>query len=254
VIDQWYTDMEANCDGSTCSVPSPQALSDAEQYTWWILPWNAVGDGPWSASLTFTVNTSYCPPQPTEVPGAATLITPSWCTTETTPTLTWEETANASQYKVFLRTSGGTTVLNQWYSWFAVNCDGSTCSMTTPALAEDDYLWWVLTASDYGSGPWSSPLNFEVAASCPPEMIGRADVIFRKRGSGSGTIRVGTQECGPDCDELPVPYADYALLTVIAAEGSHFVRLEREDGTLLNVDSFAVSPGETVFVIFEQNE
>lgn len=79
-------------------------------------------------------------------------------------------------------------------------------------------------------------------------------IVIRKVGNGTGTLIVGAQECGPACEELQIPYADYALLTVIAAEGSHFVRLEREDGTPLNIDSFEVSSGETVFVIFEQNE
>ena len=86
------------------------------------------------------------------------------------------------------------------------------------------------------------------------EEVASSLLTVTKAGTGTGTVLVDGQECGPACEELQVPYADYALLTVIAADGSHFVRLEREDGTPVNVDSFEVSPGETIFVIFEHNE
>ena len=35
-----------------------------------------------------------------------------------------------------MQDSGGTPILDQWYKWWEVDCNGSTCSMTTPVLAE----------------------------------------------------------------------------------------------------------------------
>jgi hypothetical protein len=103
------------------------------------------------------------------------------------------------------------------------------------------------------TGPWSDPVTFTVSASqgsgADPE-----PVTFRKSGSGDGTIQVGTQECSGGCAEIQASYADYALLTVTPDANSHFVRLEREDGTPLDAGQFYASPGETILVIFDLNE
>ena len=75
-----------------------------------------------------------------------------------------------------------------------------------------------------------------------------------KAGSGSGTIMVGAQTCQPDCEELHVPYSDYALLTVIPAADSYLKGFEKEDGSPLDPEQFEISPGETVLVIFEKTD
>jgi hypothetical protein len=54
VIKQWYTSEQANCDGTTCSV-MPSTTLGSGAHTWWIQTWNEAGDGPWSASESFSV-------------------------------------------------------------------------------------------------------------------------------------------------------------------------------------------------------
>ncbi len=54
-ISTWYTATEAGCPGGTgtCSVTPTTAVSGPS--TWWIKPWNAAGDGPWSNGMSFLV-------------------------------------------------------------------------------------------------------------------------------------------------------------------------------------------------------
>jgi hypothetical protein len=254
VLDQWYAWWEAACNGSQCAVTAPSLTEDAH-CTWWVQPWSEYGYGPWSASLTFQVNNGYCLSPPTGVPEAVTLIEPSGCVEATAPTLTWTETPNASWYRVYVRRADLTVVQDQWYAWWQLACDDTQCAVSTPSLTEATYTWWVQPWGEYGYGPWSAGLTFEVAASCPlgSGVITPEPVTFQKAGSGDGTIQVGSQVCGPTCASVQVPYADYAEMTVIPDADSYFVRLEREDGTPLNTSQFDVQPGETIIVVFEQN-
>jgi hypothetical protein len=69
VFSQWYTAAAAGCPDvpqptfppprvatvPTCSVTPTAALTGHGTHRWWVQTWNAVGLGPWSASLTFTL-------------------------------------------------------------------------------------------------------------------------------------------------------------------------------------------------------
>ena len=56
---QWYTAEEVGCVDGTgqCSVTPETVLAD-DSHEWWIRTWNDNGDGPWSAALSITVDTS----------------------------------------------------------------------------------------------------------------------------------------------------------------------------------------------------
>lgn len=51
---QWYTALQAGCNGETCSV-TPDVDWNNGQYTWWIRAWSPVGYGPWSEGMRFLV-------------------------------------------------------------------------------------------------------------------------------------------------------------------------------------------------------
>jgi hypothetical protein len=52
VIQQWYTSVESNCNGTTCSV-TPSITLAAGSHIWWVQTWNDAGYGPWSDGRDF---------------------------------------------------------------------------------------------------------------------------------------------------------------------------------------------------------
>ena len=52
VIQQWYSSVQANCNGSTCTV-TPTTTLGSGSHTWRIQTWNDAGYGPWSDSMSF---------------------------------------------------------------------------------------------------------------------------------------------------------------------------------------------------------
>jgi hypothetical protein len=57
VIQQWYTSVQANCNGKWCWVTNSTILPTGTN-TWWIQTWNSCGYGPWSAGKSFTISGS----------------------------------------------------------------------------------------------------------------------------------------------------------------------------------------------------
>ncbi len=65
VVQQWYG-AAAVCSGTSCAATPPVTLAEGA-HTWWVQARNGAGTGPWSAGLSFTVqsqvsNDSYFPP------------------------------------------------------------------------------------------------------------------------------------------------------------------------------------------------
>jgi secreted trypsin-like serine protease len=56
VIKTWYTAADAGCSSGTgtCSISPATTLLPGGSYTWWVQPWNSVGYGAWSDSMSFT--------------------------------------------------------------------------------------------------------------------------------------------------------------------------------------------------------
>jgi hypothetical protein len=87
----------------------------------------------------------------------------------TTPTYTWSK-VGASWYYLWVQNTGGTPVIQTWYTAAsACPASGGTCAVT-PAFALTagvTYTWWVETYYDTGGyGPWSGGLSF--SAGAPP--------------------------------------------------------------------------------------
>jgi hypothetical protein len=156
-IAQWYTATDAGCPAGTgtCSV-TPTIELTIGPGAWYIQTYSLAGFGPWSAAMNFVV--SYPPP------GAATLVSPSGATGDTTPTYTWNAVSGSSWYHLWVNDSTGNKI-NQWYTAADAGCPAGTgnCSVTPmTALALGSGSWWIQTYNGAGFGPWSAPMDFTV--------------------------------------------------------------------------------------------
>jgi hypothetical protein len=153
-IKQWYRETDV-CGATTCSATAAKALGPGA-HTWYIQTWNSSGGfGPWSSGMAFTVTT---PP----LPSVSTLVSPNGSTTDATPTYTWDEVADATQYYLWVNAPSGTGYVKQWYQASAV-CNNGTCSVENPtALQVGSHTWYIRTWNAGGYGPWSTGRNFTV--------------------------------------------------------------------------------------------
>ncbi len=150
-IRKWYTASSAGCgSGTTCSVDSPATVSD--NVSWKVRTWNnVVGYGPWSSTLSFTVNTA---------PGKPILYTPVGSGAGSLPTYSWSASSNSSWYYLWVNDSTGTPI-KQWYSLANLSCTASVCSVTPSTPITGSATWWVQgwNITD-GLGPWSDGSAF----------------------------------------------------------------------------------------------
>lgn len=103
---------------------------------------------------------------PSNLPGKASLISPSGSTSSLTPAYTWNKDNAATWYYLWVSKVNAngtlTTVHTQWYESSTV-CGAITCSITPAVtLGSGNYRWWIQTWNPGTYGPWSSPLNFTV--------------------------------------------------------------------------------------------
>ncbi|HET9589056.1 MAG TPA: hypothetical protein VFO91_09740 [Anaerolineales bacterium] len=158
VFAKWYEAMPI-CSGATCEVTPPLTLWP-DHYTWWVQTYNPTGYGPWSNGLAFNIAAPTPPP-------AATLVSPTGSTSDTTPSYVWNSVSGSTWYYLWVSrvNTGGslTTIHTQWYQ-APVVCSGGTCSVTPSGvtLASGNYRWWIQTWSNGGYGPWSSAMNFSL--------------------------------------------------------------------------------------------
>lgn len=146
-FNHWYEGLVA-CTGGTCSATPPTALG-AGNYTFWIRTWGPGGFGPWSSGMNFSFN----------IPGAATLVSPSGNTSSSNPTYTWNRVPGASWYQLWVNGPSG-NVIAAWYE-ASVVCSASTCATTGPTtLGSGAHTFWVRTWNQLGYGPWSPGMNF----------------------------------------------------------------------------------------------
>lgn len=157
---QLYT-AAANCNGTTCSVPSTGiTLTPGTPYVWWVRGVNAGGSGPWSTNLSFNIASSGLPPVQT------TLIAPSGSQASAPATYQWNDTGDATDYQIHIwDTNVGAT--NHWQLYdAATNCNGTTCSVPSTGITltpGTTYVWWIRGVNAAGNGPWSTYLSFNIA-------------------------------------------------------------------------------------------
>jgi hypothetical protein len=157
LLDQVFTAASVGCGAGTgtCShTPAGPILAVEGAHSWWIRVVNSYGNGPWSAEKTF----NYKPP----APAAATLISPTGNTMSNPPTYTWNASANATWYLVYV-SNGSSVVVSQWFSAVAAGCPygTGTCSATpSTALASlVSYNWYIQSYNTSGTS-WSGASPF----------------------------------------------------------------------------------------------
>ena len=167
---KWYTADQAGCGDGTgeCSVTPATQIADGAA-KWWIQTWNDSGYGPWSAGMSFTLDTGTSVP-----PGKATLISPSGKITENSPTYTWNAVENSTWYYLWVNDTTGDQKILIWYTDDDANCgDGTGDCSVTPAteIADGAATWWIQTWNEFGDGPWSAGMSFTVnTATVDPDV------------------------------------------------------------------------------------
>ena len=164
IVQQVYSAAAAGCSAGTgtCAV-TPAATLATGSASWAVVPSNSGGDGPWSATRSFTVGS----PLPTTTP---TLVAPVNTATSQTPTFSWSAVPNATSYFLGVSDARQSGVVQQVYSAAAVGCGAGTgtCSITpTVSLATGTANWAVLASNAAGDGPWSATRSFTVGSPLP---------------------------------------------------------------------------------------
>lgn len=161
VITEFYTPVQAGCNGTTCSVTHATALVNGSAI-WWIQASNTSGNGPWSTAMYFTVGTA---------PNTPILLSPNGSGTPNLPSYTWNEVVGATQYYLWVDDSTGTKI-QELFTPAQASCNGTTCSVTPIApsntLADGVATWWIQASNTIGNSPWSSAQSFTVGT--PPSV------------------------------------------------------------------------------------
>jgi len=155
ILNQWY-DGAAICDGTTCEV-TPGLVLEAGDYEWFIQSFsNYGGYSMWSAGTDFVV--AIAPLPPVQVAPVGAII-------QTNPTYTWQRSAGATHYAIWVSSASG-YVLDRWYA-AADACTGDTCSaFPNVVLSSGVHRWWVQAWNPWGGySAWTGPLVFNVGGA-----------------------------------------------------------------------------------------
>jgi hypothetical protein len=148
VVREWVRATDV-CAATTCS--ASRALAPGS-YTWWIQTYSAVGYGPWSSSLGFSIASTGAPPP------AATLVSPRGTTNTSTPTFVWNRVGSATSYQLWVN-RGTVNIIQEWISSEDACGSDTTCSVTR-SVGPGSHTWWIRTRNASGTGPWSQSLSF----------------------------------------------------------------------------------------------
>ena len=125
------------------------------RYRWWVQAWKSDGYGPWSHGMNFEV-------------GVARPVAPAGMQTGAPHMLRWDDRGSygAASYRLYINSTAGV----YWNEWMKVGTtvgDGDDRYCYLPAgitpLPVGPYRWWVQARHpDYGYGPWSEGMDFQV--------------------------------------------------------------------------------------------
>src|SRR5262249_54304617 len=145
---------------------------------WWIQTWNPVGNGAWSAPLSFTAPALLPPP-------AATLVSPSGAIGTTNPTYTWNAVSAATWYYLLVNDGVAAPKITQWFTAAGAGCGAGTgtCSATPSTSVTGAGQWWIRTWNPAGDGPLSAPLSFTAPTGFNSQFNGSAEGWFSNAGA-----------------------------------------------------------------------
>ncbi len=142
--------------GVCAFTPPAGSLVAGDGYAWAAAATNAVGQGPWSTSLLFSI------PLP-----APTIVSPSGPGIATTATFNVNAVPGATGYVIWLQNN--TTNTGAPISFTAAQ-GGTTCAAGTGVctftlaagslVSTNNYAWAAAATNAVGQGPWSTPLLF----------------------------------------------------------------------------------------------
>ena len=165
-LGQWITAEQAGCaDGQqACRWESSASLAPGSG-SWWVLPLNNAGEGPWSQTKEFEITASASSPPPTPVK-----LAPEGEVDKNRPAFQWEAEPGADEYFILIRdseTMSGAAFIARWLTPAQANCaSGSGLCSFTPGpnrqLANGAARWWVRASNDAGPGLWGSRMDFSV--------------------------------------------------------------------------------------------
>jgi hypothetical protein len=187
---EWYPAEDVTA-GSICSLVSPEVL-DPGDYTWQIRTGNCIGDGPWSAAMSFKVTN--------KPPARVTTISPKGLISTRTPIFTWSAVPGSTQYHLWVE-NDSENIIDEWFPAEKVT-RGYRCSVISPMILPDDdvdFYWRVLASNDIGDGLWSSNRYFETVcgvAGIAKEQKSQISAKDGKKGCGCQDNKL-SQKRGP---------------------------------------------------------
>jgi subtilisin family serine protease/LysM repeat protein len=156
IVDKTYQAGEI-CSEVTCLTKIIDPLSGGD-YSWQVQAANTLGDSPWSEVMTFTLKET--------TPAQVVLVSPSGVISDSEPTYHWNVIADATEYRLRLKNSGG-DIIRTWFETADV-CRVTDCSVKPAAgLNAGTYEWQVQAYNEGGYGIWSDALSFNVRDSAP---------------------------------------------------------------------------------------
>ncbi len=181
---EWYSAEDVTAD-SICSLISPEELVPGD-YTWQIQTGNCIGDGPWSALVSFKVTN--------KPPARVATISPKGLISTRTPIFTWSAVPGSTQYHLSVE-NDSETIIDEWFAAEEVT-RGYRCSVLSPMILPDDdadFYWRVQASNDIGDGLWSSYKYFEAVCS----VAGTAKEQKRQTSAEDGQKGCGCQKNKP---------------------------------------------------------
>lgn len=149
-------------------------LDENMTYYWRVKGSNAMGDGPWSTTRSFHTRS--------DLPGMIQLASPANNASgvSTSPTFTWQASANSQLYHLQISTS------NQFISlvYELSNLTGISHSINSGLNLGTLYFWRVRGINGFGPGAWSEVRSFTTMTLAPP-----AVQLFLPADDSTGTPR-----------------------------------------------------------------
>ncbi len=172
MFNQWFTRAETcgDVNGTTCSLPSPVALTNGTSYDLYVRSYGPGGlsvGGPFNNGYqgveTFTVNV----PVPDQIAPIGNVDFPAG-----NPMFTWSDVEGAEYYYLYVGNSSGAQIINEVVADVGY-CNGTTCQLDATTLRENyrlpngTYTWYIRAWRNDQATPWSAGESFTINIALP---------------------------------------------------------------------------------------
>jgi len=192
IMDQWYNAADICTTPTLCEV-TPGLNLVGGFYSWFIQAYSPYGGySAWSAETQFTI--ALAPLNPVQIAPVGSIL-------QTNPTYTWERSAGATFYAIWVSNNAG-YVLDRWVA-AAVACTGNTCTLNTGVmLANGVHRWWVQAWNPWGGySLWTGPMVFNVGGpGAGGEPAGVIQPVFIEPVALDGEGSIGSDSILPETE------------------------------------------------------